>query len=413
VNATVPSGYCAKKWFTGLAGPRGIITLSNNDVLAVEGQASSISLFYTNTTTGLVQKVNMTYLPGLNHGITFGGGYLYASTSSTVYRWFFIVGSRAPLGRPQVAITSIPSLGELTRTLLYSNGSLIVQVGSNGNIDTSGQGGIYRFPVTNFPTTFPTRAVVASGLRNSVGIKYDLQGKLWGVDNGIDELNRTDLGVDIHNSNPGEELNLFDQQGKFYGYPYCWAQYNLSSVTTPRGTLYAIDKFMRDGTHTDAWCQNLTNAIPPKYQLPPHTAPLDIIFYNGSTFPGMHGDAFVSLHGSFDSVIPVGYSISHIKFSGGLPVSDDTFFGFKGPGATGAGWPFRPVGLTWAKCDKEDCLLATDDANGTIISITYTSTCNCIPDISTTGKSSDATPSSRPFFLVSLLFIFVVVVFLV
>jgi hypothetical protein len=39
-----------------------------------------------------------------------------------------------------------------------------------------------------------------------VGLRADEKGNLWGVENGMDDLNRTDLGGDIHNENPGEEL---------------------------------------------------------------------------------------------------------------------------------------------------------------------------------------------------------------
>jgi hypothetical protein len=39
-----------------------------------------------------------------------------------------------------------------------------------------------------------------------VGIRYDLQGRLWGVENGVDNLARSDLGGDIHENNPGEEM---------------------------------------------------------------------------------------------------------------------------------------------------------------------------------------------------------------
>lgn len=46
----------------------------------------------------------------------------------------------------------------------------------------------------------------AIGLRNEVGIRFDKDGRLWGVENGMDNLFRADLGGDIHQNNPGEEL---------------------------------------------------------------------------------------------------------------------------------------------------------------------------------------------------------------
>lgn len=98
-----------------------------------------------------------------------------------------------------------------------------IRVGSNGDEDITGSAGIYRFPASSFPTTFTSasRQIVALGLRNEVGIRYDSQGRLWGmyaavfwlfsnvgigVENGDDDVERPDLGIDVENTNPGEEL---------------------------------------------------------------------------------------------------------------------------------------------------------------------------------------------------------------
>ena len=79
----------------------------------------------------------------------------------------------------------------------------------------------------------------------------DPKGRVWGVENGVDNLARflfgfyllfflshshlllfsTDLGGDIHSNNPGEELNLLEE-GVFYGYPYCWSEYDLASYNS-------------------------------------------------------------------------------------------------------------------------------------------------------------------------------------
>jgi len=200
-------------------------------------------------------------------------------------------------------------------------------------------------------------------------LRADEKGNLWGVENGMDNLNRADLGGDIHLGNPGEEINLFSE-GKFYGYPYCWSQYNLSTVSTPIGTQYGLTPFLTDGTHTDKWCQNTSNVVKPSYQLHPHTAPLDLLFYYGSSFPGYNGDLFVAQHGSWNSVPAVGYRVTRIKFQDGLPVSEDPFLWYVGPGQTGTGW-HRPVALTVIKNNGNDVLLVTSDSTGVIIAVQY------------------------------------------
>lgn len=98
--------------------------------------------------------------------------------------------------------------------------------------------------------------VFADGLRNEVGLAFDRHGRLWGVENGADQLNRPDLGGDIHNANPAEEMNLFDGEvGTYYGYPYCFSTYNLTGY--PAGTQFAWPSFMDNVT--DEWCKDEKN----------------------------------------------------------------------------------------------------------------------------------------------------------
>ena len=47
----------------------------------------------------------------------------------------------------------------------------------------------------------------ANGIRNEVGLAFDSKGRLFGVENGRDDLYRADLGGDIHNDNPCERGN--------------------------------------------------------------------------------------------------------------------------------------------------------------------------------------------------------------
>jgi hypothetical protein len=53
----------------------------------------------------------------------------------------------------------------------------------------------------SFPQDFQTMEVFADGLRNEVGLAFDKHGALWGVENSADNLQRDDLGGDIHENN--------------------------------------------------------------------------------------------------------------------------------------------------------------------------------------------------------------------
>jgi len=278
------------------------------------------------------------------------------------------------LGVPQTIVRNIPTGGHATRSLELDSTFLYVQVGSQNNVDRdSSRSRIVVFPLLAIPSDgylWSDGKVYADGLRNEVGIRFDHSGRLWGVENGCDNLNRADLGGDIHNDNPSEELNLISTPGQFYGYPFCWSQFHINTnFSHPTGTQWVHPDFMSDGLHSDTWCRDLENVVPPAYNFGAHLAPMDIIWYNGTSWNTPKGDAFVSFRGSWNRNPPAGYRVDHVKFVNGSPVSDSPFLAFEGPGNTGPNWPHRPVGLGWAKCGNQECLLIASDASGIIIAV--------------------------------------------
>jgi len=212
----------------------------------------------------------------------------------------------------------------------------------------------------------------ANGLRNEIGLRWDdVNNQLWGVENGLDNLNRPDLGGDIHNTNPSEEVNLFSVEGGCYGYPYCWSEDILPTFGIGPGTQWATPNFMN--VTTDEWCQNTSNVVKPVFNLPAHTAPMDILFYRGTTFPEEYrNSAFISLHGSWNRSPPAGYSVVYLTFNNGLPETCEPFLTYSGNGdaQTGPGW-MRPVGLGIIPCVYGECLLIASDNDGTLYAIGY------------------------------------------
>ncbi|KAJ3112835.1 hypothetical protein HK098_007938, partial [Nowakowskiella sp. JEL0407] len=182
---------------------------------------------------------------------------------------------------------------------------------------------------------FSTGEVWADGLRNAVALGFDYRGRLWEVDNGPDNLQRPDLGVDIYNDNPGEEVNLLDGPvGKKFGYPYCFSAGNLTapfSVDPIRGTQFAWPGI----GYNDTWCRDPDNNQPPLATIPAHSSPLQVVFFSDRSTGAVSGfgcdsgpgafpctyanDAFIALHGSWNSRIPKGYRVSHLQFSNVAP----------------------------------------------------------------------------------------------
>ncbi len=93
-----------------------------------------------------------------------------------------------------------------------------------------------------------------------------------------------------------------------------------------------------------------------------HSAPLGLAFYEGDQFPADYkGDAFVALHGSWNSAKPTGYKVVRIRFKDGKPVGgyENFLTGFHLDDSSPAQVWGRPVGLAAA---KDGSLLVTDDA---------------------------------------------------
>jgi glucose/arabinose dehydrogenase len=315
----------------------------------------------------------------LNHGLALNGGYLYASSASAVYRWAYN-DAHVDLGEPTQVVTGIPAGGNHTsRTLLFDDMYLYVSVGSAANVDPdSSRAQIRRFLIADLGTSraFGSGELFADGLRNEVGLALDSFGQVWGVENGMDELVDSDLGGDIHNTNPGEELNLFATSGKFYGYPYCWSEFlipgDAGGGVGEQWWLEGSELPGSDAGTADEWCKDPENVVPPALVFPAHVAPLDIRFYTGNNFPADYlGDALVTFHGSWNTEPPAGYKVVRVQMDeSGQPTGDwEPLYQYSGGTDTGGEWNERPVAL--AVLPDGTVLVTSDDDADRIVAIKY------------------------------------------
>ena len=373
-NAALSPGFCAWVWADGTSAPRGLKTDAAGNVLAVSGATGNITAFWDDDGDGVsgpTERLIVATAQSLTHGIELSGGYLYASSEGQVLRWPYV--ARTVLGTPQVVIKDIPTTGHRTRTLRADAQFLYVSVGAGTNIDPdSTRARIVRFELASLggaARSFATGELFADGLRNTVGLGLDARGRLWGVDNGPDGMNRADLG-DVHEDNPGEEVNLFQKAGSFYGYPYCWSEFLLPGAQgIGRGGQWASIPFFGDGVHTDAWCRSPANVVGPALALQAHSAPLDILFYQGHSFPSSFvGGAFISLHGSWNRTVPTGYRVVYVGMGpDGLPSAAPVpVLASAGPGES---WSNRPVGLT--VLPNGVLLISNDYGVGNVLALGY------------------------------------------
>ncbi|MBS0528776.1 MAG: PQQ-dependent sugar dehydrogenase, partial [Proteobacteria bacterium] len=142
-------------------------------------------------------------------------------------------------------------------------------------------GGI--FPALKPGDANPRREIFARGLRNSMALAMhpdfpDAGFAFLQAENGRDL-------PDIFQ--PNEEINALEK-GKHYGWPYC---YDLAT-TSPE-----FKAFLRTASPYRNLCGNAALYRAPLSLLPPHAAPLGMLYYHGEKFAGLKGKLIIGLHG--------------------------------------------------------------------------------------------------------------------
>lgn len=198
--------------------------------------------------------------------------------------------------------------------------------------------------------------VLAHGLRNSLALAVHPSGAVLQAENSYDFDTRW---------SPYEELNLVEA-GRHYGWPYC--------ADATQATSAWRDKA--------AWCRSDAHTAP-TLLLPPHAAPLDMLWYQGAMFPALQGRLLMTWHGHRS----VGGRIASFAVDArGVPVPDRRprfpvygqglrAYG-AGPAATpvvltpgwGVGRGLRPQGSPVGLAVADDgAIWATDDRAGVVI----------------------------------------------
>ncbi|KAK0268334.1 hypothetical protein LTR35_015628 [Friedmanniomyces endolithicus] len=388
---SVASGYVARLVANNLTKPRGIKFDSNGALLVVEQDVGITALNLADAGQGCISVSSRRTVINdatLNHGIELSadGNTLYASSPESVYSWAYSAQSQTNTSSPKTLVSNMTTSDHTTRTLLlpqHAPGLLVVTRGSTANIDplaediTTGHSQIKAFNLTNQTSTpydFDTTGLLLGwGLRNDVGIAEEpLSGGLYSVENSVDQMSR--LGVDIHQNNPGEEMNFLgylngtysSNQGRNFGYPECYAAWNVSAIPEFNGTdgmQFAIGSL--NSTDNDTTC-DAANRQAPRLTFQAHMAPLDILFNTEGTA------AWVTFHGSWDRTDPVGYKLSVVEFANGDAVdSSDSLTAAVDivSNANQSACPtgcFRPVGLAW---DRQGRLFMSSDATGEVYAI--------------------------------------------
>jgi glucose/arabinose dehydrogenase len=377
----VPAGFSVELVASGIASPRAIRVAPNGDLFVADSAANAVRVFRIPAGSAKPAKAEVfasdLYRP---FGIAFyplgpDPQWVYIANGDGVVRFPYKNGDLTATGKAEKIVERIPWVHHWTRDIVFSPDGkrLLLTVGSGSNValDMSPRpfvkGGLQtwindkplgatwdteerRADVLSFDPDGKNEKIFATGLRNCVGITFQPATlRPWCVVN-----ERDDLG-----DNTPFEYATSVTEGSFYGWPW-----------------YYI------GSHEDPRLKGARPDLKDKVTLPDvlmqaHSAPLQIVFYQGDAFPADYkGSAFVTLHGSWNRSLRTGYKVVRLLFDStgkstgeyedfmtGFVISDQQVWG-------------RPVGVVVA---QDGSLFVTEDGNGTIWRITHQPTVSGIP----------------------------------
>ncbi|WP_181183003.1 sorbosone dehydrogenase family protein [Mesorhizobium sp. B3-2-1] len=366
----LPPGFSAELVASGIDNPRVVRVAPNGDLFVADSEANQVRVYrLTNGSAKAAEK--SIFAGGLNrpYGIAFyppgnDPQWVYVANSDSIVRFAYRNGDLKASGEPQTIVDNIPANHHWTRDIAFSpdGKTLYLSVGSGSNIaEDMGKrprGGLDawvkskplgaswgaeagRAEVRAFDPDGGNGRIVATGLRNCSGMTVQpATGALWCVVNERDALG----------DNTPAEYATTVREGAFYGWPW----YYIGNNEDPR--------------HKGARPDLAGKADIPDVLMQAHSAPLNIAFYDGKSFPAEYqGDAFVTLHGSWNRGNRTGYKVVRLLFKDRKPTGEyeDFMTGFVV--SNGEVWG-RPVGVAVA---KDGALIVTEDGNGTIWRVTY------------------------------------------
>jgi len=336
----VPPGFKVEVFADGIPDARSIAIGDKGTVFVGNRNQSNV---YAITSNGGKREVKV-ILKGLNapNGVLFHKGTLFVAERERILRYDGIENSLDSPPAPKVVIDGLPQQpGHFWKTMAMGpDGKIYFNIGSPGNIVLPGyiQASISRVD----PNTGKFE-VVATGVRNSVGMDFDPRSKkLWFSSNARDWL-----GED----GPADILSMVKFKGEEHGYPYC----HQGDMADPiYGKLRSCKEFS-----------------PPVHKLGPHIAPLGMRFYTGNMFPAEYKNSiFLAQHGSWNRTVKQGYNVIRVVVDpkGRVIKSEPFLEGFLTDEKADPPMWGRPVDVQQM---KDGSLLVSDDYNGVVYRVSY------------------------------------------
>jgi glucose/arabinose dehydrogenase len=337
----VPPGSKIEKFADGLKTPRVIVVGADGNLYVSSRDEGTISLLAirdgkAGPARTVLSKPNV-------HGMAINQGRLFYVTIREIF--WSPINADGSLGPETRIVGDLPDAGQHpNRTLAFGpDGLLYVSVGSTCN--DCEENNPENATLLRMKPDGTAREIVASGLRNTIAFAWQPgTGALYGLDNGVDAFG---------DDEQPEELNRIEN-GKKYGWPYILGNGMKHPLREPKkGTLDDWDK----------------SSVRPAQTYTAHAASMQMVFADRSSLPAEYrGDAFATMHGSWNRKPPSGYEVVRIHFENGQPKSIQPFVsGFLVQQGDGKWGRFaRPFGLAVA---ADGSLLLGDEQNGILYRI--------------------------------------------
>ena len=302
--------------------------------------------------------------------------WLYTAFTDRLVRYRYHAGDRHPTSAPEV-LAHYPDYGlnykyggwHLTRTVafapLHGRTRLYVTVGSS--CDACREKEPIRATLSVMDPDGQHQQILASGLRNAVGVAYVPQidgGALFATNMGTDHLGTaspedTVLELDAANGRPASAaIN--------YGWPTCFI---LNGTAHPDPAVSSPPPNQHlPGTNGSPPTQYDCSRVPPPWAtFPAHSSPLGLAYFHGDDRL-LDNSFLVALHGPSRSAIGSGYRVVRLarRTDGKSPIPEPVILGFLAESGGKVVVHGRPCGLFRFAADS---FLLTDDLNGAIYAV--------------------------------------------
>lgn len=375
-------GFKVELYATELDNPRLIRTAPNGDMFVAESEPGKILVYRGISQDGKPAKTEV-FATGLNlpFGIAFyppgpNPKWVYVGNTDSVVRFPYHNGDLKATGPAQTIVPDLPGggnargAGHWTRDVVFSpdGAQMFVSVGSHSNVDDPDTHPLelHRANILTYTPEGKDFKIFAYGIRNPVSLAFDpANGQLWTSVNERDMLG----------NNLVPDYITHVQQGGFYGWPWFY----MGGSWDPR----------LKGKHPEL----KSKVITPDVLIQPHSASLEMTFYEGHQFPSQYdGDIFAAEHGSWNKNQRAGYEVVRVPLQNGKAsgVYEDFLTGFVLPDGTVWG---RPVGVAVA---NDGSLMVTDDGSGSIWRVSYNGKTNQAPVNAGTSAATTAAPEQSP-----------------